>query len=247
MTAVDLAAFEDLGYCVVERVLDPTHVELARAAAADLTARHRSGDDDVRAASVSIGDDARRRPARNPGVDPQAWRDEPYIVGDLLALDERFLRVLSQEALWRAAARLLRCNDDEVRFHFCNLTRKPAGVGPGLAWHRDAENTYMAPADGRMLRLLVALQATDERNGATRVVARSHRHADSRPPEPSGPCPALVAGDALAVHPRVLHGGDPNRSAHDRELLVVQFGVAGLDMRCVALERLSLSPRAAFL
>ena len=73
-------------------------------------------------------------------------------------MDARFAHILLSPLLWEYAAGLLECPLDECRFHFANITRKPAGIGPAINWHRDANNKYIAPADRRTLRILIPLQ-----------------------------------------------------------------------------------------
>ncbi len=166
-------------------------------------------------------------------------------MGDLLALEPHFARLLVQRSLWECAAELLGCTPDELLFHFCNLTRKPGQAGPAVGWHRDGQNNFCATHDGRTVRLLIALQEMSSRNGGTAVVPYSHLHADAS--VDAAQWPEVAAGGCLALHSGTLHGGSPNRSGHDREVIVVQFGLRSSTLRCRPVDALALSTREALI
>ena len=222
-----------LGYQVFNAALPKTWLTQAHAAAASAIQRYRETEPVTHANGVSLGEFAQASPHRNPGVDGSAFLNEPYIIGDLLAVDRRFGPLLSEPALWSIAASLLDVELRHVVFHYSNLTRKPAGIGPSISWHRDAETTYFCPDDDRFLRLLIPLQGMSQENGGTAVMPGSHLNKIEKN-ELDGSAviyPSLAAGDVLAIHPQLLHGGEPNRSSKERDVLIVQFGVSGAGFR----------------
>lgn len=146
----------------------------ARTLSNELVGRYRAGEPAVLAGAVNIDEVSRQHPQRSsPGIEAARWKHEPFIIGDLLALEPRFARFLSIPSIpsiWTCAAELLDCAPRDLLFHFCNLTRKPGGIEPAVGWHRDADNRYFASHDARTLRLLVPLQLMSARNGGTAVV-----------------------------------------------------------------------------
>jgi hypothetical protein len=244
-----IMTYASQGYAVISAMLSAPELALARELVARLVERHRSGESTVIAESVSVAAVTRQHPQRNPGLSADQWEHEPYIIGNLLALDARFASLFSTPTLWRWAGELLGCASEAVVFHLSNLTRKPAGNGPAIGWHRDARNTYCAAEDHRTLRFLLPLQPMSAVNGGTEIVAGSHLPGAAQTAEDSNLicCPAVAPGACLALHSEVLHGGAPNRGASERDVLVIQFGVASSILTCRADELLSLSGREAFL
>ena len=237
--------FATYGYAVISDLIDEHALAQAKMLVDELVARFRSGEPPVLAAGVSIGDASRQHPQRNPDIEPDRYRHEPFIIGDLFALQPGFARLLCLQSIWRCVAGLLDCAPEEVLFHFCNLTRKPGDIGPAVGWHRDADNRYFASDDGRTLRLLIPLQCMNAGNGGTAVVPGSHLHADKT--VDTALYPEVVPGGCLALHSGTLHGGSPNRSGQDREVIVMQFGLRSSILRCQASEAMALSTREDFL
>ncbi|MEO8205524.1 MAG: phytanoyl-CoA dioxygenase family protein [Chthoniobacterales bacterium] len=170
---------------------------------------------------------------RNPGLNPSDT-SVPFIIGELPALSTSLKRIILNESLWTWAAELL--GSDRVIYHFSNVTRKPAHIGPNITWHRDYPNQYICTRDSRhFFRVLIPLEAMIRENGCTEAVAQSHLISDEEAVRqneikcriPSEETIALEVnpGDAVAIHSKLFHGGRENRSAKDRNLIVVQFGV----------------------
>ena len=235
------------GFEIARQVLDPDTIAGLKAAADGLAERFRRGDRALMQAAVTLADLTTSKPDRNPGVLPETVMQEPFIIGNLLAHDRRFVALLQSPAPWDLAATAIGTGRDRLVFHFSNLTLKPPHVGPAIAWHRDVTNTYFLPADGNLVRLLVPLDAMSEENGGTGILPGSHMLDDEAatvrcksldPQECTWP--ALEAGDVLITHPRVIHGGPPNRSDKPRALLVLQFGLQGADLLHVTQEFASL-------
>jgi ectoine hydroxylase-related dioxygenase (phytanoyl-CoA dioxygenase family) len=234
--------FANTGYEVVPHILSSDELALAAQIIQNLIERHRTSDASMLATSVSIADVTRQYPDRNPGVVAVSVEKEPYIIGDLIELDARFGCLLANAALWQLAARCLACAFDEVVYHFANITRKPPGVGPAVGWHRDAENRYFASSDDRTVRILLPIQAMSEANGGTAVVPQSHLDAAGNNVTPPQDIvhPTVEAGAALVIHAKLLHGGQPNRSDSERDIIVVQFGVSTSSQRFGVAETMSL-------
>ena len=152
------------------------------------------------------------------------------------------------------AAQLLETDGDEVVYHFSSINRKPAMIGPGVGWHRDYANEYVSTAGPFFVRLMVPLDLMCEENAGIGVVPGSHTISDqdassgrSVEQEPEHAIyPNLIPGDVLAIHSKLVHGGGPNRSGRDRQVLVVQFGRRGAAMLHFSAqsEYLTLCPRS---
>lgn len=233
------------GYEVSPPIVSDIELEYARRLVMRLLDRYRRGEEAVCSAGVNIADAGRRHPQRNPGVELEQWLHEPFIIGDLLAHELGFARFFAQQTLWDYVAELFNCAPSELLFHFSNLTRKPAEIGPAIGWHRDAENTYFASQDGRTIRLLIPLQHMSAQNGGTAVVPYSHLHANAD--SQTALCPEVPTGSCLALHSATLHGGTPNRSGLERDVIVLQFGLASSPLRCMAPEKLALATREELL
>lgn len=237
------------GYAVINEMLSEPDLLLARELVARLIERHRRGDPAVITESVSVATVTRQHPQRNPDIDSRQVEDEPFIIGNLVSLDSRFARLFSIDALWSTAAKFLACTPREVVFHFSNITRKPPLKGPAVGWHRDADNTYCASTDHRALRLLLPLQQMSVNNGGTKIVAASHLPgATQTANDENFICnPTVAPRSCLVLHSEVLHGGSPNRSAAERDVIVIQFGVITSELQHRANELLSLSSRESFM
>ncbi|MGH8440752.1 MAG: phytanoyl-CoA dioxygenase family protein [Pseudomonas sp.] len=239
------ATFASQGYAVIPSIVCDNELALARDLANGLIDRYRQGEEAVLSAGVSIGDAGRRHPQRNPGIELETCNHEPFIIGDLIGLEPRFARFISQQSIWDRVAELFDCTPCDLLFHFANLTRKPGETGPAIGWHRDGSNAYFASEDGRTVRLLIPLQFMSARNGGTAVVPGSHLNSDTA--TDTARCPDVPAGSCLALHSATLHGGTANRSGLERDVIVLQFGLRSSALRCTATEKLAPSTREELL
>ena len=96
--------------------------------------------------------------------------------------------------------------------------------------HQDLHRTYEPSGTDdvrhRQVTAIVALVDFTADNGATQVIAGSHRSArgaDGRTPEPVA-CPA---GGAIVFTEHLLHSGTTNRSAARRDALIVRYDRRG--------------------
>ncbi len=173
---------------------------------------------------------------RNPGINKEEITEEPFIIGELADLSAAFAALMMNPRLWDIAATIL--ENDNVIYHFSNITRKPAFKGPSVNWHRDFPNRYLCPEDSdNFLRLLLPLEGMNQSSGCTTIVTKSHAISDeeairehqqqSRDMSQHKHITALELkqGQAAAIHPKLLHGGPINRSQLSRNLLVIQFGI----------------------
>jgi ectoine hydroxylase-related dioxygenase (phytanoyl-CoA dioxygenase family) len=234
--------FVHQGFAVIPNLLSTQEIELARMLTNELILRHKTGDQSVLSMAISVASITKQHPQRNPGICVRRWMNEPFIINDLMALDSRFTLLISSKEIWRTASELLSCSLQEVVFHFSNITRKTAGVGPAVGWHRDSTNTYFAAEDDSTIRLLFPLQLMSEANGGTAVLPGSHVlvvHGAS-PNHAAVVHPSVAPGSCLALHAQVLHGGAPNRSELDRDVIVVQFGIRSSKLQYKANEVMSL-------
>ena len=218
-------AFPDPGFQYFPRVVSASELAALLAEVEELCAQARRGE------LANVFPLSGLKPHRNPGVTLDEMGREPFLLTALPEISLVFVRILAQENLWALAAGLL--ETDDVVYHFSNLTRKPARIGPNLTWHRDYPNKYICPAASRhFFRLLIPLEKMDAENGCTLVIPQSHHVSDEqavqedmRPAFDLATAVPLTAqaGEAFAIHPKVIHGGTENRSARNRNLLVIQF------------------------
>jgi hypothetical protein len=236
------------GYEIYQRFLDAEALESIQKATARACQRFREGEPYCLKHGISIGAYARSRPDRNPGVDADTFEREPYILGNLAGLDVDFRRFLSRESLWNVAAHLLEIDATEVVYHCSSVNRKPAKVGPGVGWHRDFTNEYISTIGPFFIRLMIALDPMNEDNAGIGFVPGSHSISDDevvqrgnlQESNEGAFYPNLAPGDMLAIHSKLIHGGGPNRSHCDRQLMVIQFGKQGATLRHFTAETESL-------
>jgi ectoine hydroxylase-related dioxygenase (phytanoyl-CoA dioxygenase family) len=247
------AHFERHGFVVVPGVFDAKSVSGVREAVDVACERFRRGEDVVRSTGLSLSSYIEKFPDRSPGVSPVGLGDEPYILGTVAAIGGRVKGLLDRDEMWQLAATLLRVDGSRVVYHYAQIVRNPARVGPALGWHRDFQNEYVSTEGAEFVRLLVPLSSMSRSNGGTGVVSGSHLVSDEAvPPDPSTlrrrtQYPSCVPGDVLALHPKVLHTRAKNRSDRDRDVLAAQFGCRDADMRHVAQdEYLSLATQDQF-
>ena len=223
-------AYQEAGFEVFAGAV-ARHIPSLREAVVLECRRFREGTPDHAALSVSLAQYIRKHPARSPGVSPKDAGDEPYILGGIAGLNRAFLTFITEPELWQVASGLLDVEPDQLVYHSGQVVRKPAHIGAGLGWHRDYGATYIATQGARFLRLLIPLQPISQTNSGTAIVPGSHLISDKVaqslvgvPESDDGAiCPALEPGDILALHPKTLHGGGPNRSKDARDLFVIQY------------------------
>ncbi|KEQ18415.1 phytanoyl-CoA dioxygenase family protein [Endozoicomonas numazuensis] len=172
----------------------------------------------------------------SPLGDQQDIEEEPYLIGEPVELSSTFAMLIINPDLWDIASAIL--GDDEVVYHFSNVTRKLANNDPSLSWHRDFPNQYICPEHSdHFFRLLLPLEDIQPAHTCTRIIANSHTLSDERAIREHKKQPLdvnnheqsisleLKPGQAVAIHPKLIHGGQVNRSPLDRNLMVIQFGL----------------------
>src|SRR5262245_39885439 len=245
--------FDEYGFVVVSQVFDQEAMRVLVEAVEDICERYRRGDESVRATGYSLSTYIEKFPNRSPGVPPLGLEDEPYLLG-VLARHAPIKTFLEREELWLLAAALLRVEVARLAYHYAQVVRSPARVGPALGWHRDFGNPYISTDGAGFVRLLLPLRPMDEMNGGTGVVAGSHlvtddqaRTSGSEEHGPDAVYPACTAGDVLAMHSKAMHTRRVNRTDDDRDPLAVQFGRVDDPMLHVAPDDyLSMCTRPAF-
>jgi len=236
------------GFEVFAQSLNGSVLSELKKATEELCARFRLGEKDLLAHSVSIREVMEANPHKNPDVSVDSVENEPFIIGNLCQFDRRFIRGILQPKLWEIAALILQKPVQELVYHFANITRKPAGIGPAISPHRDFPNQFICPGQSNFVRLLIPLEPMCSGNGGTGIEVGSHMISDQDALNVAMPetgsldlfYPELEPGDVLAIHPRVIHASPPNRSECDRCVFIVQFGTKGALMRHCDDEALSL-------
>ena len=165
---------------------------------------------------------------QNPSIIIHPSNDSPYIISNLLG--NRFFRKLIQKkALWNLASCFLETK--KVAYHFSNITRKPAKIGPRVNWHRDSQNKYICPENSEnFLRFLLPFDHMTSQNGGTQFIPNSHQDQSLSVKYSQKKTLECKAGSLIAIKPKLLHGGEPNRSKLNRDLLVIQFGIQSQKM-----------------
>ncbi len=122
---------------------------------------------------------------------------------------------------------------DQVLGHY--QLSAPAGIsiGPGEVCQPlhpdDAIYPLPRPHPEVVLNVMWPLQDFTEANGATRIIAGSHRWADERPgPDAATVTVEIPAGTALLYSGSVWHGGGANRTEHDRLGVVLHYAASWL-------------------
>ncbi|MFE8647273.1 phytanoyl-CoA dioxygenase family protein [Sphingomonas sp. NCPPB 2930] len=246
MEEIDLKYFKKKGFLVISKIFSLDDVSFASNLVSNLILRHRMGDSDVLAASISVGASAKMHPNRNDGVNINKMVDEPFIIGDLIRLEPKFASLIYVPTIWKAAAQLLGTSEERVVFHFSNITRKPSLYGPAIGLHRDADNRYYACSNRQTVRLLFPLQIMNSSNGGTEVLIESHLKEYNKAHNFLINCPTVSPGNCLALHSEILHGGGLNRSEYERDVIVLQFGLRDAKLSYRAAEMMSDSGRLDF-
>lgn len=163
--------------------------------------------------------------------------DAIFLLGDPVAFDPVFLQLPGQPRIIDALRAALGVRD--IAAHFMNVTIKHPRFGRGIGWHRDFPNLYASPAASGFARVMLCLDGMSAESGATAFVPGSHRLTDEEaraaPAGETPPAGAVVLaccdpGDAVLIHPKVLHGGGMNSSARPRRNIVLQAGDAALPL-----------------
>lgn len=215
------------GYRIFEGLIDGVVVERAREAVEAICAMLRPGDGRWERHVFPLGE---LKAHRNPGVSAEVVAGKAFLLSHLPELGAELRELVMAPGVWAAAREIL--ETEEVVCHFSNVTRKPAVVGPNLSWHRDYPNGYVCPRRSEdFFRFLIPLEGMDEENGCTLAVPGTEEISDEvaltepREWEESRVVALRVrAGGAVAIHPKVLHGGRENRSSRNRNVVVMQFG-----------------------
>lgn len=223
-------SFFDLGYHTFSNVYRQDVIEKARHAVARICRKVRPEDE---AWNRLITPLSALHEHRNPGLRQDSLQGIPFLIGELPTFSEALKEFVLHQPLWDIAQELL--GSDDVVYHFSNVTRKPAQVGPNLSWHRDYPNRYICPEKSRdFVRALIPLEGMNEENGCTEALPQSHDITDEEAIQEEKkkdfdlrrivPLDAK-AGDVVMIHSKLLHGGRENRSTRERNLVVIQLGV----------------------
>lgn len=158
-----------------------------------------------------------------------ALPDHGKILAEFVA-DQRIVRLVGAVLAGKAGS-------VRVSYHYSNLSAKPARVGPRINWHRDFPNRYISMHRSRFCRAMVCLDGMTVANGPTEFQRGTHTISDARARKQvgrrylrqrhRGRVAACPPGSVVLIHPKVRHASGPNRSAHPRRNVIVQWGVAG--------------------
>ena len=224
--------YNEQGFCIVRQVVSPAEVEALRGEVEAITKGYDRLPNSLKENILLLKDLSERQLG---DLEPDTLGTVPYLIGELPAFSSTFTKAICQPRLWDAVKGVLECKT--LHYHFSNVTMKPKRVGPKITWHRDYPNRYICPETSDFTRALVCLDGMSRENGCTRVVKGSHHISDEEArtgerlrdrtfsPEQVQDI-VCEAGDAVLLHPKTIHGGDPNRSDKDRRNLIVQLGCA---------------------
>lgn len=159
-----------------------------------------------------------------------------FIAGDPPRFRPQLAAVVTDPLIVQLARHSL--GTETIQYHFANITAKAPRGSRAISWHRDYPNQYMSPRRSRFVRVMVCLDGMDADNGGTQFVPGSHLITDEQAVEnerggfPAGQSDGPVEtaacppGSLVLIHPKVLHGGQPNRSGQPRRNIIVQWGPA---------------------
>jgi phytanoyl-CoA hydroxylase len=228
--------FEVDGFVTTEPILDDHDLLRFTSAVDDLHARALAGEQPLVSSCVF----ERQLPdAKRGGTSLPESRDAVFIVGDPPRFEPCFLELLAAPALVALVSCLL--GTEDIVLHFSNITTKAPEVGSGISWHRDFPNGYICPAEPTMVRTMICLDGMDAANGVTRFVPGTQIPPRTKAAEIAGIDERAVdaacrPGAVVAIHPLVLHGGQPNPSLRSRRNVIAQWGVRGVPLTTGATE-----------
>lgn len=226
-TTVDVCAFDEQGYLVVEDLIPPGWVAEIRADIEDL--HERMADQPPPGVHVSWEHE----------VDP--------------AIQRRIKQLMHAEVVSPALNRLVRSPEvldvveailgPDISLYHCKLLMKAARDGTITPWHQDY--SYWAADDNRprFLNCMLQIDAATPENGCLQMVPGSHKQGliphEQRgkvfgrflpgyfqPRDDAVPIP-LRAGSAVFFGPLIIHGSDANRSGQDRRAVTIAYNVTG--------------------
>lgn len=203
--------FAECGFAVLPGLIGPEELASCRAALAERRVGRRQDAPGASAAAII---------AVPPGSDPrlEAWAGAEHLLG--------------------LAGRLL--GGAAVCFGITFIV-KPALTGQVAEWHQDGRPWRERLGIDQAVTIWLALDDTDDSNGALCVIPGSHRRPLAAPDASSGglfPGTALppgsvdlseavvlrlAAGDASAHHSALVHGSGPNVSGRPRRALALRY------------------------
>ena len=167
------------------------------------------------------------------GIKTGSTEKSIFIVGDIPHHCPEVLSFIINSSLIKLVRDIL--GTPEIVTHFANLTQKSPKIGRAINWHRDYPNKFISPTSPDMVRTMICLDGMSRDMGATRFVKGSHI-------DPASDARTIASTDrqietatcnpgaVVAIHPKVLHGGKPNRSPKLRRNIVVQWGRADVPL-----------------
>lgn len=182
------------------------------------------------------------------GVSKAEAGEQYFIIGSLPDHGRLLASLVSDRRITTIASAVLggRGRSVPIRYHFSNITNKPARIGPRISWHRDFPNTLITLDSAQFCRIMVCLDGMTRSNGPTAFEPGTHRISDSSARRCKGHrqarnprrerlalCPP---GSVVVIHPKVRHGGGVNRSLLPRRNVIVQWGIGFAKLVASSLE-----------
>lgn len=183
---------------------------------------------------ISVSDVSKKQVLKDISELLNKLSKEAFIVSDLLKYDSAFLSFLKNKTLWQIAAKSLSCEEDDVLYHFCNITTKIPYFGPKIFFHRDYPNKYICPKNSSFVRLLIPLEKMSLENGGLEYIPNTHLISDEYARKTKVNEDEVIkekisinadAGDIIVLNPKLIHGSSMNESDKSRRVFIVQFGV----------------------
>ena len=223
LTPGQVEAYRADGYVVVRNALPERHVVRLRETADSFAeqARRLNGDTDA----IEL-DDA----ALNGGPALIRRIKSPHLH------HETFAAMLAHPPLLDMVEALIGA---DIRWHHTKINAKHPGGSGHVEWHADWG--YYPHTNDDLLEIIIALDPSTEASGCLKVLPGSHRgpaldHTENGrfvgavPVGSFDPQHAvsieLEPGDISIHHVRLLHGSGPNRSRHQRRLLLQGYAAA---------------------
>ncbi|WP_340151428.1 phytanoyl-CoA dioxygenase family protein [uncultured Sneathiella sp.] len=218
-----LDAYRTNGFCVSEPVFAADKLSQL-AESLDCACKRAAIDKEMAESCVFERD----QPAdKRDGVEVGEDENAIFIIGDIVKFCPDALPFIIADDIVKMVSEILQTTD--VIAHLSNLTMKSPRIGSGINWHRDYPNRFISPVAPAMVRTMICVDGMTEAIGATRFLKQSHLPSKNMSvPDDYRAGDVITAtcapGSVVAIHPRILHGGGPNKAATPRRNIVIQWG-----------------------
>lgn len=98
-----------------------------------------------------------------------------FMIGDLLAVSDKFLRLVFYEPILNLIKEIFK--DNEFEFQFLQAIIKHPNIGRKVNWHRDFNNKVLKYLNSDTIRTIICLDEMNN-NGEIQILEQSHQISD---------------------------------------------------------------------